>query len=458
MKIMYATSAAVLAVAGVLAQARNLAEPPSDSVVGKRSPAASGIIEQSTDSSCGAASLASIARYWLGMKSVTEESVLAKITSLRADASSGARPGVSVGNLMRAADSLGLVSTAHLVPATELHKLSKPVIALIERESLPPHFVIVKGVRNGRVELADVSPGMGHVHEAMASFEKQWAKDGVGLLVTVDRADGLHLVNSTLSLAGAAGNHGRESISVGEALLRRGTQLATGKLRFATDMTFGRSTDRRGPDQIGVRSRAREVTASITYAPSDATAVWTSLSWISQTLQLRDPTNTGSINSGAGWSDKVVGPIIVGASSQWLLNNTVIVEPAGFVTIPTTRQAPARIGGRLGLQGAHGSVQTSTSVEVDRRLTNLADGVGTSRVSAALQFAWLPTEALALSGGLARTYRDDQGFPATSMSVGIMRAIDPELAIRATLSTSIAGPPTRTASIGVVYTPRRKVP
>lgn len=99
---------------------------------------------------------------------------------LRAQAGTDAS-GTSVYGLVRAARSLGLHAEAVRGDMEDLSTCQFPLIAhVVTRQGLL-HFVVVKGIRRGRVHLAD--PAVGHYAMALDAFAEIW-KTGVAVLVT----------------------------------------------------------------------------------------------------------------------------------------------------------------------------------------------------------------------------------------------------------------------------------
>jgi ATP-binding cassette subfamily B protein len=93
--------------------------------------------------------------------------------------------GTSVYGLVRAARSLGMHAEAVRGHIGDLATCRFPLIAhVVTREGLL-HFIVVKGIRRGRVQVAD--PAMGHYRMTLDAFAELW-KTGVAILVSAPTA------------------------------------------------------------------------------------------------------------------------------------------------------------------------------------------------------------------------------------------------------------------------------
>lgn len=132
------------------------------------------MVRQSTDVSCGAAALATILDYFYD-EAVTEQSVMEGIMttlSNRSDKDKIEKEGFSLLELKRYAEQLGYVSTGYRLDDVKLlAQLPIPVIGLVSVRGYN-HFVVIKGVREDKVYLAD--PAFGNSTRSVQGFTQEW--------------------------------------------------------------------------------------------------------------------------------------------------------------------------------------------------------------------------------------------------------------------------------------------
>jgi predicted double-glycine peptidase len=137
-----------------------------------------GVVVQQWDLSCGAAALATVLTY--GLKDpITEKSVaqgmLRGTDALRVKV----RGGFSLLDMKRFAESRGHTAQGFRnVSMEELLRMQNPIVPIDEHGD--PHFVVVRGLRDGRVDIAD--PGFGNRLMSVERFSSAW-KEGIAFVV-----------------------------------------------------------------------------------------------------------------------------------------------------------------------------------------------------------------------------------------------------------------------------------
>jgi uncharacterized protein len=126
-------------------------------------------IRQRYDFSCGAAAVATLLTYHYGDR-VTEQEVF-KGMFARGDHALIQREGFSLLDMKLFLDARGYRADGIEASLDELAKARIPAIVLI-RENGYAHFVVIKGIRNGRVLVGD--PAVGSKTYPQADFEKVW--------------------------------------------------------------------------------------------------------------------------------------------------------------------------------------------------------------------------------------------------------------------------------------------
>jgi hypothetical protein len=147
-----------------------------------------GVVKQRFDFSCGTASLATLLTYGLN-DSIGEDALLRTLLDpLQPDQIRALqRNGLSLLDLQRLANQRGHNAQGFRIEGTQLAKLPYPVIVFI-RPGGYRHFAVLKGIRGGRVYLAD--PSLGNVRVPMYRFLAMWAdKSRSGVIFVVERSD-----------------------------------------------------------------------------------------------------------------------------------------------------------------------------------------------------------------------------------------------------------------------------
>jgi hypothetical protein len=128
------------------------------------------MVRQAYDISCGAAAMATILKYYYA-EEVTEQQIIAAMLEL-GDKEKIQKDGFSLLEMKRFAEQRGYVSAGYRIKDVEnLSKLKVPVITLVNVRGYA-HFVVVKGVAQGQVFLAD--PAFGNRSRPLESFAGEW--------------------------------------------------------------------------------------------------------------------------------------------------------------------------------------------------------------------------------------------------------------------------------------------
>lgn len=128
------------------------------------------VVHQAYDLSCGAAALATLLKYFYG-ENLSEADVITGATSL-ADKAKIEKEGFSMLELKRYSEKLGYVSAGFRIEdVDELTNLKVPVVALVNSRGYA-HFVVLKGVVDGKVLIAD--PAFGNRSRSLDQFAHEW--------------------------------------------------------------------------------------------------------------------------------------------------------------------------------------------------------------------------------------------------------------------------------------------
>lgn len=137
---------------------------------------------QRHDYSCGAASLATLLKYYFGEKDVTEQEILVEILGhlTEEEIENRQRAGLSLLDLRDGARRRGYTAEGLKLEPADLALLNGPVLVHLLRDDLP-HFVILRGVRGDRAFLSD--PSYGNLTLQADAFAKEWT----GYVLCVDK-------------------------------------------------------------------------------------------------------------------------------------------------------------------------------------------------------------------------------------------------------------------------------
>ena len=135
------------------------------------------IVMQRRDYSCGAACLATLARYYWG-DDVTEDMVLEALDSILTpkEIQDRIKNGLAMSDLRRAAVKLGYAAIVGKISFYKLQDAKVPVIVGISPEG-QDHFVVYRGTDGDYVYVAD--PIRGNIRIPIPEFLKQWQENAV---------------------------------------------------------------------------------------------------------------------------------------------------------------------------------------------------------------------------------------------------------------------------------------
>lgn len=128
------------------------------------------LVEQHTDFSCGAASLATILKYAYQRPEVTENSVLAGMLEV-SDPEVVMAQGFSLLDLKNYVETLGYRGRGYEVEPNTLDAISIPVIVLLDLDGYK-HFVVMKKASGDRVYVGD--PALGNRVMERNDFMAAW--------------------------------------------------------------------------------------------------------------------------------------------------------------------------------------------------------------------------------------------------------------------------------------------
>ena len=129
----------------------------------------SDLVEQKTDFSCGAATVATILNRAYGWD-LSETDVIHGMLAV-ADEEQVRSKGFSMLDMKNYATSLGMRARGYRIESSQLKSVSIPVIVLIEVRGYK-HFVVMQRTVNDSVYVGD--PVLGHKKMSMAEFSKGW--------------------------------------------------------------------------------------------------------------------------------------------------------------------------------------------------------------------------------------------------------------------------------------------
>ncbi len=129
----------------------------------------SDLVEQKTDFSCGAASVATILNQAYGWD-LSEEQVIHGMLAV-ADEEQVRSKGFSMLDMKNYATSLGMRARGYRIESNQLKSVSIPVIVLVEVRGYK-HFVVMQRTNDDSVYVGD--PVLGHKKMTMDEFTKGW--------------------------------------------------------------------------------------------------------------------------------------------------------------------------------------------------------------------------------------------------------------------------------------------
>ncbi|WP_260433600.1 C39 family peptidase [Burkholderia sp. Bp8998] len=126
-------------------------------------------VKQQYDFSCGSAAVATLLTYQYDYP-MTEQTAFAQMWE-NGDQNKIRHQGFSLLDIRRFLEAHGFIADGYELPLQTLAKTHTPAIVLITEQGYH-HFVVVKGLRDGRVLVGD--PATGTRPMSQASFEKKW--------------------------------------------------------------------------------------------------------------------------------------------------------------------------------------------------------------------------------------------------------------------------------------------
>ncbi len=139
------------------------------------------LVRQQTDYSCGAASLATILQYAYGLN-VDEATVIEGMMGV-ADPAVVQERGFSLLDIKRYVESLGMRGRGYRVDEERLGSLRVPGLILMDVAGFR-HFVVLKRVDDGEVELGD--PILGNRRLPIKEFLEAWPSRAVFVVIGAD--------------------------------------------------------------------------------------------------------------------------------------------------------------------------------------------------------------------------------------------------------------------------------
>lgn len=134
------------------------------------------VVRQKFDFSCGSAAVATLLTHHYGRKTTENDSFKAMWDS--GDQAVIRKVGFSLFEMKTYLGQLGYRAEGYRLTRAQLVRLQRPIIVLLVTKGFR-HFVVVKGVRNGRVLVGDPMLGLGEY--SFADFAKVW--NGIGLAI-----------------------------------------------------------------------------------------------------------------------------------------------------------------------------------------------------------------------------------------------------------------------------------
>ena len=131
------------------------------------------IVRQAYDYSCGSAALVTILQHHLGLK-ITEQQSMEGMMAKGEKDKIIERRGFSLLDMKRYVASIGLDSAGFKAELSDLATLEHPAIVPIDYAGFK-HFVVLRGVRDGMVFLAD--PSAGNIIFSVKEFATLWDRN-----------------------------------------------------------------------------------------------------------------------------------------------------------------------------------------------------------------------------------------------------------------------------------------
>jgi predicted double-glycine peptidase len=139
------------------------------------------VVIQQYDYSCGAAAVATVLRYYWE-DSITEKQILETLLKILTvdEVKDRIKKGMSITDLRRASVEMGYLSSIGTMTFEQLSQSKIPLVVPIKVKQFD-HFVVFRGVADGRVYLAD--PVRGNVRPTVPEFCGQWQKGAILVVI-----------------------------------------------------------------------------------------------------------------------------------------------------------------------------------------------------------------------------------------------------------------------------------
>jgi uncharacterized protein len=182
---------ATVEAASVPVPGRDLLNVPVQSLVALRF---KNVVRQAYDISCGAAALATLLKYYYG-EQVTEHDIVQAMLKL-GDAAKIREEGFSLLEMKRYAQQQGYVVGGYRIDDVHhLNRLNVPVITLMSIRGYA-HFVVIKGVADGQVFIAD--PAFGNRSQSLEKFAREWNRAILVILSNTNAGQNAFTLDPTL--------------------------------------------------------------------------------------------------------------------------------------------------------------------------------------------------------------------------------------------------------------------
>jgi predicted double-glycine peptidase len=136
------------------------------------------IVRQAYDYSCGSAALVTVLNFHLGLP-ISEQAAMEGMLEKGEKEKIIARRGFSLLDMKRYVASLGVQSNGFRAEVKDLLALEHPAIVPIDYGGFK-HFVVLRGVREGKAYIAD--PSAGHIVFGIDDFAKLWDRNTLFLI------------------------------------------------------------------------------------------------------------------------------------------------------------------------------------------------------------------------------------------------------------------------------------
>jgi uncharacterized protein len=139
------------------------------------------VVMQKFDYSCGAAALATILQYYWN-DPITEQKIIAALFAILTveEVKDRVKNGMAISDLRRVSVEMGYLASIGTVSFDQLANSKVPLIVPLRIKEYD-HFVVYRGLADGRVYLAD--PIRGNVRPTVPEFCGQWNKNAILVVI-----------------------------------------------------------------------------------------------------------------------------------------------------------------------------------------------------------------------------------------------------------------------------------